>query len=183
MDYLTIPAFTATVSTGAGISQRGGGSRGCSCSQNDQSWSLTVEDWFTSVVLISDTAVWRQGNQEVGITPDFPLRFIVSFVCTYVRLCVCMQKPEEGIGASWPGCWEPNSSLLQEQQIFLTVEPSPQPSYLLIDYRLLPLHPPSVESQRRADHSAWYSIKARRNRWPAKSRFSRCPTPVSSAFC
>lgn len=53
------------------------------------------------MVLISDTAVWCQGNQEVGITPDLSSQ-IHCIICMHVcaPVCVCAQKPEEGIESS-----------------------------------------------------------------------------------
>lgn len=62
-------------------------------------------------------------------------------VCVYVCSCVhgCLWNTDEGIrcsgwtwrskwwGTVWRGCWEPNSKLLQEQQMLWTAEPSLQP--------------------------------------------------------
>jgi hypothetical protein len=56
-------------------------------------------------------------------------------MCVYLYMCVYSQRPEANSGAGvidicqllGCGCWELNPSSLQEQTVYLTTEPPPQP--------------------------------------------------------
>lgn len=74
------------------------------------------------------------------------------WVYVYVP-CVCryVQKPEEvspslnlesyAVGAAHSGCWKPSLGPLEEQQIFLTAEPSPNPHFSHFYVCLSETHP------------------------------------------